>query len=79
MPERPIWITEWGVLDRPNDNPADIARYAVDFITYIRTRYSGKVATAIWYAWAQGMHNGYGLVGADDQPRQPLYDQFLRA
>lgn len=79
MPERPIWITEWGVLDRPNDNPADIARYAVDFITYIRTRYSGKVATAIWYAWAQGMHNGYGLVGADDKPRQPLYDQFLRA
>jgi hypothetical protein len=79
IPERPIWITEWGVLDRPNDNPADIAKYATDFITYIRTRYSGKVATAIWYAWAQGMHNGYGLVGADDQPRQPFYDQFLRA
>jgi hypothetical protein len=79
MPERPIWITEWGVLDRPGDNPADIARYAVDFITYLRTRYSGRVATAIWYAWAQGMHNGYGLVGADDQPRQPLHDQFLRA
>jgi murein DD-endopeptidase MepM/ murein hydrolase activator NlpD len=79
LPERPLWITEWGVLDRQNDNPADIARYATEFTSYLRTRYSGRIATAIWYAWAHGMHNGYGLVDGNSQPRQPLYDQFLRS
>jgi hypothetical protein len=24
-----------------------------------------------------GMHNGYGLVGRDDKPLQPLFDKFL--
>ncbi|NWF67863.1 MAG: cellulase family glycosylhydrolase [Chloroflexi bacterium] len=78
FPERPLWITEWGVLDRPDDNPADVTRYASEIINYVRARYAGKIATLLWYAWAQGMHNGYGLVGTNDQPRQPLYDQFTR-
>jgi murein DD-endopeptidase MepM/ murein hydrolase activator NlpD len=78
IPGAPLWITEFGVLDRPDDPPADIAGYATSFIQHLRTRHPGRVAAAIWYAWAEGMHNGYGLVGRDDQPRRPLYDDFIR-
>jgi len=78
MPNKPIWITEWGVLDRPNDSPAVIADYAGTFLNHVKTRFPTQVVTAIWYAWAQGMHNGYGLVGTDDKPRQPLYDRVLK-
>ncbi len=79
MPSRPIWITEWGVLDRPNDSPEDIANYAGPFLNHLKKNFSTQVETAIWYAWAQGMHNGYGLVGPDDKPRQPLYDKILKS
>jgi putative glycosyl hydrolase len=79
MPNKPIWITEWGVLDRPNDSPTTIAAYASTFLSYLKSRYPTQVQTAIWYAWAQGMHNGYGLVGTDDKPRQPLYDRVLKS
>ncbi len=79
LPDRPLWITEWGVLDRPNDKPADIARYALDFIRYLQGQYPGKFAALIWYAWAQGMHNGYGLVDGAGNPRPPLTGRFLSA
>jgi murein DD-endopeptidase MepM/ murein hydrolase activator NlpD len=78
MPSKQIWITEWGVLDRAGDSPAAIADYAGTFLNHIKTRFPTQVETAIWYAWAQGMHNGYGLVGTDDKPRQPLYDRVLK-
>lgn len=76
-PGKPTWITEFGVLDRPNDSATAIADYATSFVTHIKNKWPGQVNAAIWYAWAQGMHNGYGLVGTDDRPRQPLYDRFL--
>lgn len=79
MPDKPLWITEWGVLDRPNDDPAEIARYALDFIQHLKRRYPGQIATMMWYAWAEGMHNGYGLVDRQDRPRPPLTQQFLEA
>lgn len=75
----PIWITEWGVLDRNGDPVGDVADYATGFIGRLKNLYSGKVACCCWYAWADGMHNGYGLVGTNDQPKQPLYDRFLKA
>lgn len=78
MPNRPIWITEWGVLDRGDDSPTAVAEYAGTFLNHLKTRFPTQVETAIWYAWAQGMHNGYGLVGTDDKPRQPLYDRVLK-
>lgn len=77
LPGKPTWITEFGVLDRPNDSPDQVANYATSFVKHIKQRWPGQVAAAIWYAWAQGMHNGYGLVGTDDRPRQPLYDRFV--
>jgi hypothetical protein len=33
----------------------------------------------IWYAWAQGMHNGYGIVDGGGNARAPLTDRFLKA
>jgi hypothetical protein len=79
LPGAQVWITEWGVLDRPGDPPAPVADYASGFIGRLKNLYSGKVAAAVWYAWADSMHNGYGLVGTNDQPKQPLYDRFLKA
>lgn len=77
MPDKPLWITEWGVLDRPGDSPADIEKYASSFIRYLKARYPGKIAAMIWYAWAQGMHNGYGIVDGSGNARPPLTNNFL--
>lgn len=79
FPNKPLWITEWGVLDRPNDNPTDISNYAINVINHLKARYPGRIASLIWYAWAQGMHNGYGLVDQENRPRQPLMERFLQA
>jgi len=77
MSNNPLWITEWGVLDRPDDDPKEIAKYALSFIQYLKARYPGKIATMIWYAWAQGMHNGYGIVDKNGKARPPLTSSFL--
>lgn len=79
MPDKPLWITEWGVLDRGHDSPAAISNYALGMINHLKTKYPGKFAALIWYAWAETMHNGYGIVGADNQARPPLTDDFLNA
>lgn len=78
LPDAPLWITEWGVLDKEGDPPADVAAYAAEFIDYLNAKYAGRIAAAVWYAWAMGMHNGYGIVGRDGQPIEPLYTRFLR-
>lgn len=75
----PLWITEWGVLDLPNDPAADVARYATSFIANLKRYYPDKIAVAVWYAWADGMHNGYGLVDKNDKPKEPLYSEYLKA
>ncbi len=76
LPGRPIWITEWGILDRDFDPNDAIMKYAGDFVSYMKMRYPGQVAAMIWYAWAMSMHNGYGLVGREDQPLEPLFSRF---
>lgn len=77
LPDRPLWISEWGALDKEQDHPEEIARYAAEMVDVVTREYNGKIAALIWYAWAMGMHNGYGIVGRDNQPLQPLYDRFL--
>ena len=79
LPQKPLWITEFGVLDRPQDSAGQIARYALDMIRYLKTQYPGKIASLVWYAWAQGMHNGYGIVDQAGKPRPPLTKRFLTA
>ncbi|PJF22081.1 MAG: hypothetical protein CUN56_07815 [Phototrophicales bacterium] len=80
LPNKPVWITEWGVLDRQGDDSIanSVRQYADGFLKIIRTNFPGKVACAIWYAWADTMDNGYGLVKSNGQARQPLYDFFLK-
>lgn len=80
MPGKPVWFTEWGVLDRQGDLGVakDVADYAKGFMNIIKTQFSGQVAAAIWYAWADGMDNGYGLVDKDDKPKASLYEGFLK-
>jgi hypothetical protein len=79
MPNRPLWITEYGILDLPNDNPTDIGNYALEYISHIRQRYAERIPAVIWYAWAEGMHNGYGLVDRNQNVRPGLTERFLNA
>lgn len=80
LPGKPIWITEWGVLDRQNNLSvaAQVADYASGFIGMIKSQFPTNVAAAVWYAWADGMDNGYGLVDKDDKPKNALYEKFLK-
>jgi hypothetical protein len=78
LPGRPVWITEWGILDRMQDFSGEVLDYASSFVRHLKAKYPGQVASMIWYAWAMTMHNGYGLVGSSNQPLQPLHDGFLR-
>jgi hypothetical protein len=79
MPNTPMWITEWGILDKQNDpslTPA-IALHAEGFIQTLEQKFPGMLAAAVWYAWADGMDNGYGLVDMNAQPKEPLYSSYL--
>ena len=78
LPGAQVWITEWGVLDHPGDPAGEVADYAIGTVSRLKNLYSGAVAAAVWYGWADTMHNGYGLVNPSDQPKQPLYDRFLK-
>jgi|GEM_PF-1321440 len=77
LSDRPVWISEWGALDKEGDPAKDIAQYASEFVDLINREYPNKVASLIWYAWAMGMHNGYGLVGRDDRPISEFYEKFI--
>lgn len=79
LPHKPLWMTEWGILDQPNEDINHITRYATEMIQYLKVNYPGKFAALIWYAWAEGMHNGYGLVDTGNNPRPPLTESFLSA
>ena len=76
LPGKPVWITEWGVLDRPLDPTAEIAEYAMSMLNYVDKWYGDRVAAMVWYAWAEGMDNGYGLVDSSEKPKPDLYEQF---
>lgn len=77
LPNKPLWMTEWGVLDRPHDDINHIAKYATDMVRHLKVNFPGKFAAIIWYAWAEGMHNGYGIVDRQGKPRPPLTERFL--
>jgi len=77
LSDRPVWISEWGALDKEGDPAGDVAQYASEFVELINREYPNKVAALIWYAWAMGMHNGYGLVGRDNRPIADFYETFI--
>ena len=76
-PNRPLWITEWGLLDQGQRSTGEVADYAEKFYRYLQDSYPGRIATMVWYAWAEGMHNGYGIVDRNGNPRPPLTQRFL--
>lgn len=80
MPDQPLWITEWGVLDRQGQNniAGQVTQYATTNLNTMRLGFPGMIACACWYAYADGMDNGYGLVTFRNQPKQPLYDSYLK-
>ncbi|MBZ0301947.1 MAG: cellulase family glycosylhydrolase, partial [Anaerolineae bacterium] len=77
IPGWPVWITEWGILNRPDEAPEAVADYARKVIGRLKGLYSHKVAAAIWFAWAQGMDNGYGLVDQYHQARGTLTEEYV--
>lgn len=77
LPGKPLWITEFGVLNAEDEPAQDISKYASDFISYLKQRYDGRAVNAIWYAWGSGMDNGFGLVDRDDRPIAGLTDVFI--
>lgn len=79
MPDTPLWITEWGVLDLQHDDTLSpsIADHATGFLNVIYHKYPGMVAAAVWFGWADGMHNGFGLVDEMNLPKDPLYTRYL--
>lgn len=79
LPKAPLWITEWGVLNAGFAPANEIGDYALAMINHLRQSYRDKVVCAIWYAWAETMHNGYGIVDAFENSRAGLTDRFLKA
>ncbi|MBI5667247.1 MAG: hypothetical protein HZC41_04495 [Chloroflexi bacterium] len=79
LPGKPVWITEWGVLGRQGDVSiaAKVADYATGFMRICRGGLAGPVAAACWYAWADGMDDGYGLVDGNGQPKASFCAPFL--
>ncbi|MBZ0291466.1 MAG: cellulase family glycosylhydrolase [Anaerolineae bacterium] len=78
MPDKPLWITEWGVLDQQGRTEVipDVADYAAGFVDICKNQYAGQVITAIWYAWADSMDNGFGLVDQNGKPKAILHEKF---
>jgi hypothetical protein len=66
---QPLWVTEFGVLEKPNEPVERVAAYASAFMKAC----AGKVQAACWYGWGEGMHNGYGVENAG-VIRQPLFN-----
>ena len=80
LPGKPLWITEWGVLDHQGrlDVLPEVLSYAAGFMHIIRQNFAEQVAAAIWYAWADGMDNGFGLVDASGRPKADFFEPWCR-
>lgn len=66
--QRPILISEFGVLDQPHEPVEKVAAYARDFLIVVR----GKVEAALWYSWSDHMDNGYGVTDKNGTIKLPL-------
>jgi hypothetical protein len=78
LPGKPLWITEWGVLDHQGrtDVIDAVCDYCGGFMNILKKDYPNKVAAAIWYAWADGMDNGFGLVDSGGKPKPTIYEKW---
>jgi hypothetical protein len=70
---RPLWVTEFGVLNAPNEPAERVAAYAAAFMKAC----AGKAVAACWYGWGEGMHNGYGIENRG-VVRQSLFEALMK-
>jgi len=73
--DKPLFLTEWGILDSPSTPQEIVALYAKEFLRVAR---EGGVVQQYWYAWGVGMHNGYGLQRPDRSLNQVLFDELKK-
>jgi hypothetical protein len=73
---KPLWLTEWGVLNAPNEPASAISDYAVTTLRHLDKQHPEKIAATVWYAWADSMHNGYGLVDRNGNGKPDIVDSF---
>jgi hypothetical protein len=81
-------MTEWGVLSpnhQPwftlgNDMPSPnaIYEYAQEFMDEVQGKFADDVVSAVWYGWAIGMDDGYGIVNERQEPLEPFYSGFKK-
>lgn len=64
----PIWLTEFGVLDQPNEPENKVADYARDFVKVSKAKGAEAVC---WYAYGR-MDNCYGIIAPDGHKREVL-------
>lgn len=57
-----LHISEYGLLDLPNEPIAKVIKYAQDY-----KNGAGNLAGICWYSIRDGMHNGYGALTHDGQ------------
>lgn len=69
---KPVIVTEWGVLDVPDESPDRVNDYATQMLKTFRS----KQVEAVWFAYGQ-QHNAYGVVSATGLPIQPLHSTLI--
>lgn len=62
----PIWITEHGILNLPNAPIDKVVRHFSEFAKAVRP----FVVALIQYAVVDGMHNGFGILKTNGEPKR---------
>lgn len=75
FPSVSLWITEIGLQCFDAVGNTKVAAYMNGIYALLKA-YS-YVACCVWYAWSDGMNAGFGITSASQQPKQPVYGQFM--
>lgn len=80
IPDKPLWITEVGVVGGANPLPEKtqpiVAQFMKDLIKTISQKHTDQVPVVIWFAWSDNMHNA-GIVRADGTAKKDILDAFI--
>jgi hypothetical protein len=66
----PLWVTEIGTVDEPNQ-----AAYLENVYALARDAYAGQVSVVFWFCWSDGMVAPFGVVSSSGEPK-PAYHQY---
>lgn len=80
VPDKPLWITETGIVggDKPlpEKNHPEVARFMRDLFTTVAQKHATQVPVVIWFAWSDNMNNA-GIVRGDGQVKSKIFDAFV--